>query len=226
MEGLPFIRSTSGHRLLGGMNDESQEGFEKLNILVRWRSRIRVHELRLSHLLVLLLIGSLSGCFPNEGPTPYEPPRVKADSRDYPGITPEQVLAASEKIFQLADGSEMNIQRDSSRLEVKRSHESLVYKSSWERWRVDARAEEGATYVTVSAEFEKEGSKIYPRGIGAYHLFFARLDYMLGASKNWMTCPQYEARLMKDPTWGHDDRFLCANATDNVPEGPMNFKDG
>jgi len=208
------------------MNDGCQEGVEKLNILVRWRSRIRVHELRMSNLLVLVLIGFLSGCFPNEGPTSYEPPRVKAHTRDYPGITAKQALAASEKIFILADGSDMNIKRGSSVLEVKRSLNSLVYRSSWERWKVETREEDGSTYVTVSAEFDKEGSKVYPRGIGAYHLFFARLDYMLGASKNWMTCHQYEARLMRDPTWGHDDRFLCDHANDHVPKGPLNLKDG
>ena len=178
---------------------------------------------------LILLIGSagLSSCAPEQRqPISQEPERVKAHTRDYPGITPEQVLKASEKIFQLADGNDMKIKRGSSVLEVKRSLNSLVYRSSWERWTVETREEDGATYVTVSAEFDKEGSIVYPRGVGAYNLFFARLDYMLGASKNWMTCTQYEVRLLRDPTWGHDDRFLCDHANDNVPEGPLNLTDG
>lgn len=190
------------------------------------RSRVGGGELRMITLFLVISIGGLSSCFPNQGPSTYEPASVKAHTRDYPGITAEQALAASEKIFQLADGRDMNITRGSSVLAVKRSLDSLVYKSSWERWKVETQEKDGSTYVTVSAEFDKEGSKVYPRGIGAYHLFFARLDYMLGASKNWMTCNQYEARLLRDPTWGHDDRFLCANAKDKVPEGPMNLTDG
>ena len=195
-------------------------------MMAEWRSKIRVREVRLSMLPLAIIMGCLTSCFPNEGPTTYEPARVKADSRDYPGITAQQVLKASETIFQLADGSDMKITRGSSVLRVKRSHDSLVYKSSWERWKVETREEEGSTFVTVSAEFDKEGSKIYPRGVGVYHLFFARLDYMLGASNNWMTCHQYQARLLRDSTWGHDDRFLCKHANDNVPEGPLNLTDG
>lgn len=180
----------------------------------------------MSMLTLVIFIACLTSCFPNQGPTPQEPLSVRADTRDYPGITAQQVLKASEKIFQLADGSDMKITRGSSVLEVKRSHDSLVYKSSWERWRVETQEEDGATYVTVSAEFDKEGSKIYPRGVGTYRLFFARLDYMLGASKNWMTCHQYQAILLRDPTWGHEDRFLCKHANDKVPTGPLNLTDG
>ena len=146
-------------------------------------SAIRVREMSLSILISVIFMASLTACFPNQGPSPYEPPRVKEQTRDYPGITTQQVLNASEKIFQLADGSDMNITRSSSVLKVKRSHKSLVYKSSWERWRVETQEEDGSTIVTVFAEFDKEGVKLYPRGVGAYHLFFARLDYMLGASK-------------------------------------------
>ena len=194
--------------------------------MTKRRSGITVRELRMSALILALFIGNLPGCFPNEGPSTYEPPRVKVQTRDYPGITKEQVLLASERIFQLADGSDMNITRGSSVLEVKRSHDSLVYKSSWERWRVETREVEGSTFVKVSAVFDKEGSKIYPRGVGAYHLFFARLDYMLGASSNWMTCSQYQAKLRRDVSWGHENRFLCKHANDNVPDGPLDLRDG
>lgn len=194
--------------------------------MVETKSRERVREESMSMLTLVIFIACLTSCFPNQGPTTQEPQRVRAHSRDYPGITAQQVLKASEKIFQLADGNDMNITRGSSVLEVKRSHDSLVYKSSWERWKVETREEDGSTFVTVSAEFDKEGSKIYPRGVGAYHLFFARLDYMLGASKNWMTCNQYHAKLLRDPTWGHEDRFLCKHANDNVPTGPLNLTDG
>ena len=91
---------------------------------------------------------------------------------------------------------------------------------------METREVEGSTFVTVSAVFDKEGSKIYPRGVGAYHLFFARLDYMLGASNNWMTCNQYQAKLRRDVSWGHENRFLCKHAKDNVPEGPLDLRDG
>ena len=106
-----------------------------LRFFAEQRSGITVSKIRMSALISAILIGCLPGCFPNEGPSTYEPPRVKVQTRDYPGITKEQVLKASEMIFQLADGSDMNITRGSSVLEVKRSHDSLVYKSSWERWR-------------------------------------------------------------------------------------------
>ena len=199
-----------------------QKWVEVLPSLVSLRFEFRVCDLRRRLLPRLLILVTLAGCFPNEGPTSYEPPRIKEDTRDYPGITKEQALNASEKIFQLADGTEMKIKRGSSRLDAKRPHESLVYKSSWERWKVEAREADGSTYVTVSAAFDKEGSKVYPRGIGIYNLFFSRLDYMLGASKDWMTCEQYAARLRLDTTWGHENRFLCNDADDKVPEGPLN----
>ena len=194
--------------------------------MVGWSSKIGIRELRMITPILVISLVCLSGCSQVERqPISQEPERVKVQTRDYPGITAEQVLSASEKIFQLADEGDVSFERDPSVLVVKRPHNSLVFKSLWERWKVEAREEDGSTYVTVSAEFDKEGSKVYPRGVGTYHLFFARLDYMLGASKDWMTCSQYEARLIKDPTWGHDDRFLCTNAADKVPEGPLNLTD-
>ncbi len=178
-------------------------------------------------LIMAFSLFGLSGCAPNQQqPIPHEPPGVKTNLRDYPGITPEQVLAASEKIFQLADGGNMNIKRGSLSIEAKRPFNSLVFKSFWERWKVEARPQEGSTYVIVMAELDQEGSKVSPRGVGAYNLFFARLDYLLGASRHWMTCKQYEARLVTDPTWGHDNRFLCNHAKDTVPKGPLNRTKG
>ena len=184
-------------------------------------------DVKILSFILLMTMVCLSSCFPEQRqPVPIEPPRVKVQTRDYPGITPNQVLAASEKIFQLADEGDVTIRRKPSILVVKRPHKSLVYKSLEEKWTVETRREEGATYVKVSALFEKEGSEVYPRGIGTYRLFFSRLDYLLGASSNWMTCLQYEAKIIRDPSWGHEDRFLCMNAKDKVPEGPLDLRDG
>ena len=193
--------------------------------VMRWFVGVIIMNRLVITLILANVLTFISGCTPLEF-QPSQPYRVKAQTRDYPGITPEQVLAASEKIFQLADGGDVTIQRDPTVLVVNRPISSLVFSSLHERWKVEAKDEEGSTYVTVSAAFDKEGSKQYPMGPGTYHLFFARLDYLLGASKNWMTCRQFEARLSKEPTWGSDEKFLCTHAKDKVPEGPLNFKDG
>ncbi len=62
-----------------------------------------------------------------------------------------------------------------------------------EGWEIQAIPVNGSTEVTVSVELAgRSGDKVYPRDMGVYHFFFARLEYLMGKSANWMTCEQYE----------------------------------
>ena len=160
----------------------------------------------------------LGGCVPNERPiTPQG--LLQAQKRDYPGYTTEQVLEASQKVFQYSDKGDFTFERDSSVLKAKRPLGSLVFSSTWEHWKIETKEEYGATLVNVSVEFERENSKKSPQGFGAYHLFYTRLDYVLGVVDQWITCEQYKEQAQDDPTWG-DEGFLCFHADDATPQSP------
>jgi len=90
-----------------------------------------------------------------------------------------------------------------------------------EGWEIQAIPVNGETEVTVSVELTgRSGDKVYPRDIGVYHFFFARLEYLIGKSSDWMTYEEYEKQTRIKPDWANDG-FLCLNADDEVPDAPL-----
>ena len=183
----------------------------------KWK-RIEFREMKIAAFMLFLTITCLNGCLQNERKVTTQE-LLQAQTRDYPGFTAEQVLEGSEKIFKLADKGDFTFKRDSSVLQAKRSLGSLVFSSTWESWKIEAKEEHGSTLVNVSVEFEREGTKKYPQDFGAYHLFYSRLDYQLGVVDEWITCGQYKEQTKAEPTWGNEG-YLCFHADDAAPQAP------
>ncbi len=76
--------------------------------------------------------------------------------------------------------------------------------------------------MMLSAELDQEGSKVFPRAIGVYHLLFGRVDFRLVVSKNWMMCNQFEARLMRDPHRGGTIDSSVPKRKIKFPRAPEN----
>lgn len=158
----------------------------------------------------------VAGCYHVEK-KPKPKGLVRAQSKVYAAVTPEEVFQASEQIFILADESDMEIVKETRRLKASRPVTDSVSVPYWEGWEIQAIPVDGSTQVTVSVALTRgRDRKIYPRDPGVYHLFFTRLEYLLGKSETWMTCDDYEAQTHRKPFW-EEDTFLCLNADDVPP---------
>ena len=141
-------------------------------------------------------------------------------TRTYADVSPDQVFTASGKIFTLADEWDFKMFREKRRLKASRSVSFLFMTAYNEGWEIQAIPVNGSTEVTVAVELAgRSGDKVYPRDMGVYHFFFARLEYLMGTSANWMICEQYEDQTRIKPDWAYDG-FLCLHADDEVPDAP------
>ncbi len=142
---------------------------------------------------------------------------VKNHSKMYAAVTPEEVFHASQRIFTLADEGDMDMVQDTRRLRVYRAVSDRQPPTYREIWEIQAIPIKGSTQVVVSVALKgKRGRKVYPRNPDVYHLWFSRLEYLLGKTKTWVTCEDYEAQAHRKPYWD-EDGFLCLNAEDVSP---------
>lgn len=153
-------------------------------------------------------------------------------SRDYPGVSEEQVFAAAERIFRHADGDDFQITYAAH--EMAATHPWLIY--------LVVSFTAGTDFWTIRTEPAPEGTRVHVRigtqtgsvmanpaaGAGAttttptatgqvgspaiYELFWARMDYMLGRSTKWTTCKDMRDLIHNKVTWGETDQ-LCSGLT-------------
>ena len=142
---------------------------------------------------------------------------TQAQSKSYDGLNKKQIYQAIEEMFTLADPHDVRFTFEDNKLVVRRLAFLLlsVYE---ETWIIQAEESNQAIEVTVSVDPKYNGTSLPPTGVGPYKLFFARLDYLLHQSDEWMTCYDYETAARAHPTWGRGEEILCYLADDNLPE--------
>lgn len=160
-------------------------------------------------------------------------------ARTYNGVTPQDALLAADRVFRLAD-EDYTVSHNPTGLQAQRNwliYAVLAVAAGTDTWNVITEVlPSGETKVTAMHSGQGAsmfGGPVATSGGGTsatgittpgmqnmttrpaiYQLFFARLDYLLGKSNEWITCKD-AGKLFKD---GSLDPF-CTVANDRTPDG-------
>lgn len=167
-------------------------------------------------------------------------------TRTYPDTTPDQVIAAAERVLKLADGDDMQVFHGETGFEARRRW--LVYivigaAAGVDHWSFRATSTPAGTRATVAINQSSQGLSPSPvvtqggsgMGVGTgpavsagiispalYDLFWRRVDYVLQRPGSaWLTCKQW-AELQKTQRLPGNDEALCNsfNIQDHDPTKP------
>lgn len=188
----------------------------------------------------LLLASLLGGCAVQHQPQSREE-WINTTTRNYIGMGKEQVLTATEKLFRLADGDDFKLTYTDDTVQATRSwtvYLVIAAAMGTDYWTI--RANQTGDTVKVTAQVNTQSQAITPMptttsgtwtagtmpmsgtpvmGTAIYDVFWARLDYLLGKTDEWMTCEQANKRVSDGITWGQLE-CLCNpfNIKDDLPE--------
>jgi hypothetical protein len=163
---------------------------------------------------------TLTGCVTQpKAPQNYSDYKAMTD-RVYVNKTPEQVFKATETLMRLADKdtNDLTFTYDDNEIKVQRFYTIyfvIGFENGKYNFTVRTTPQGNDTRTTLSVD----------RFIGAflnadknvvttpayYQLFYSRLDYLLGVSKEWITCDQAKTR------FGEAPRGLCFMSDDLTP---------
>ena len=163
-------------------------------------------------------------------------------NRTYEGVTKEQAISAAERLLRLADGNDFMIAHHDDGFSATRNWTVYLVLSgaagtdSWSIRAVENGNAETRISVNVSTQVAGMGAvatgpnSVAPvtspamvgavNGTAIYDVFWARMDYLLGRRKIWMTCTVANQRVSDGLVWG-DNSALCNgfNVKDDVPQG-------
>lgn len=143
---------------------------------------------------------------------------LEGTTRVYDNVTTDQVLLATEKIFVLADESDVTFAHRQNGIKISRftaPFPAVVYF----HWDIQCEPVDNGVKVTVidlSASGQALLSYIEPNplsGLSVIDLYFKRLEYLLGKSQQWYSCKDYE-QAFPDHT---SLEALCILADDERP---------
>jgi hypothetical protein len=131
-------------------------------------------------------------------PEPTREEWLAATQRTYDGVTADQVLAAAEQVFRLADPNDVAFEYGPGLLIARRDfwfYAVFAFTMTTEIWEV--RAEDravGATHTSVrfyrdEYAFGTSGGSRGPDNPELYALLWDRIDYLLGRRDSWPECP-------------------------------------
>lgn len=182
---------------------------------------------------IVLALLSLTGCA-TAAPQLSQAEWVALKTRTYPGVTSTQVVAAAEQLFRLADGSDFRLsyQADGSGMKATRSwllHLVISGTFGTEEWTLKVADRPDGAWIGVDVAGSMGmimwgiiPGPSHPRtdfeSPALFDLFWARMNHLLGRSKEWRTCDMQSARVDAKATWGTLDP-LCWAADDTAPEG-------
>ncbi|MGH8128275.1 MAG: hypothetical protein ACRETC_07905 [Gammaproteobacteria bacterium] len=157
-------------------------------------------------------------------------------------MTKDQALETVEKLFRLDDGDDFDVVQMRDGLRATRHwliYLVLAASSGHDYW--DVQAKEILDGVIISVQVNRNAQAVTPMpttggnwtattgamagapidGTAIYDVFFARLDYLLGKRKHWMTCKQSDERVKKGIVWGANNEICNSfNVADKNPEHP------
>ena len=162
--------------------------------------------------------------------------------RVYTDTNQNNVLAAAEKLFNLADKSDFVLQHtENSIIGTRQWSMYLILTAVFgsDHWKVRAIDVGGVTKVSVMVTstysqslgiVDADSGSVDtimtpglngtpPVGPAVYKLFWARMDYLLGQSNEWMTCKDMDVLIKEKETHGNTE-VLCQALTMNnkLPE--------
>lgn len=142
---------------------------------------------------------------------------LELTTREYKSVSPEQVFSAVEKLFRLADKRDTEFTYSPNTITALRFTAPFPV-LIWYHWSVSAVTTEVGTKVNISITTSSEGFATLTRrkpyqSIDVIHLFYSRLDYLLGKSDKWVTCKEYPINHPEHTTL----EALCALADDLSP---------
>ncbi len=165
-------------------------------------------------------------------------------NRTYEGATAEEVLAAAEKLFRLADPRQVQFQHFDNGFRMYRRwgvYMVLAAARGTDIWDVRAVPTNGGVRVTTHLTRTESAITAAPVGTSGgdtsvtavttpaaggvpvnstaiYDLFWGRMDYLLGRRAEWMTCQEANARMKEGFTYGPLDALCSVTTDDLTPE--------
>ena len=195
-------------------------------------------------IIVVVLAVMLAGCA-TQHPELTRQEYLALVNRSYEGVGTEEVLAAAEKLFRLADPDDVKFQHFENGFRMYRRwmiYAVLAVSMGTDIWDVRVVPAERGVRMTVylsGTGGAVTGAPVMTSGGGTsitalttpaaggvpvnstaiYDLFWARLDYLLGRRDGWMTCQEASARVRTGITYGPMDALCSVTTDDLTPEG-------
>lgn len=183
----------------------------------------------------------LTGCASTPRPDLTREEFLTITSREYAGVSKDQVIGAAERLFRLADGDDF---------EIVHAHEGIHATRKWSAYLVIAAVigtdywnflvSETASGVKARVQLNTQSQGVTPMattasdwtattmpmdgvpitGTAIYDVFWARMDYLLGKRPDWMTCEIADTRVKTGATWGSNEALCNSfNMKDAAPGG-------
>ncbi len=191
--------------------------------------------------LTVMLICALAACAPRKELTREE--YLAATTHEFPGRTPEQVIAAGVELLKLSDGDDFVFAHEQDGFDATRNWSAfLIITAAFgtDHWRFRVTPTANGTRAVVAVSTQGQSTMPTPTtggswtaqtgplvgspvpGDAIYDIFWARLDYLLGAKRDWLNCTAALNRLESGVIWGRVDP-LCDGLTqkDNSPKSPL-----
>ena len=195
-------------------------------------------------IIVVVLTVTLTGCA-TQHPELTRQEYLALVNRSYEGAGTEEILAAAEKLFRLADPDDVKFQHFENGFRMYRRwmiYAILAVSMGTDIWDVRVMPAEGGVRVTVHLSGTSgavTGAPVMTSGgdtsitalttpaaggfpvtsTAIYDLFWARLVYLLGRRDEWMTCQEASARVKTGITYGRMDALCSVTTDDLTPEG-------
>lgn len=194
-------------------------------------------------LIVVLSLVVMAGCVTR--PQMNREEWLATTSRTYQGVTKDQVLIAGEKLFRLADGDDFLIVHTDDGLYATRIwsvYLVLAAAMGTDYWTIKTAHVDGGIRASVQVNSQSQAITPMPTtgqdwtagttpmagspvmGTAIYDVFWARMDYLLGKSQEWMPCSVSNARMKQRVVWGTNEAlcnsFNLKDAHPNPPPAP------
>lgn len=190
-------------------------------------------------MLCFLVMTLLSGCLP-KCPRMTRAEYLETTTRVYKNSDKEEVFAAIEKLFILADGNDFKFTYTEDGMQAMRNWSIfLIFAAGFgtDYWNINVQdVENGGVRVSTRVATQSQSMAPTPttggnysagttplmgsplEGTSIYDLFYARLDYLLGVRSEWMSCDDSDKRKSNGVTWGLNDALCNSfNMKDNTP---------
>jgi hypothetical protein len=167
-------------------------------------------------ILAVLFVTTLSSCATPKQYTQAE--WDKYSTRIYKDKTSEQIIDAATKLFTLSDPDDYGFNRFENSLEAIRKQYNLL-RVSHDKWTLRTYQKEDGTKAIIGFIWMAGTNPSLQKDEGTYQLFWARMDYLLGLSRDWVTCDEYQD-LVESKKMARAGIGLCFGELmdDNSPE--------